>query len=806
MIKNFFKVTVRNLLKSKVYSFINIFGLAIGIASFLLIALFVKDELTYDRFNKNADRIFRINSHYKVGDSRFNMANSPAPLASVLKDEYPEVKESVRLIRTENTYIKKDDEFLKEEKFYYADSSLFKIFSFEFINGNAESALKEPNSIVLTEKSSKKYFVNKNPLGERIILADGKEFLVTGIINSFPNNSHFEPDFIASFSTLPESRDANWFGGVFVHTYVLTDPGVTDKLLNAKIFSVAEKYLGPIVKGAFGMSYQDFLNSGNDISFEFVPLSSIHLYSEVFNELKETGDINTVYMFSAIALFILLIACINFINLATARSSKRANEVGVRKVLGSNKAQLVKQFLSESIMLSFIAVVIAILLVAAALPQFNALTQKELSMRYFDNLYTIPAIIFFTFFLGIAAGIYPSIMLASYKPVSVLKGKIFRNTKKSGLRRALVVFQFATSIILFIGTFVIYNQMEYMKNKNLGFDKDQVLVIKNVTDLGSQQFAFVNSIKENSKVLNASLSQGLPSYDLSANIYRKEGESSENHTLVTLMVDYNYFDTYKLQMKSGRFFSKENSTDTLGIILNESAVKKMKYDDPINAKLLFNMNDGDNSPKFTVIGVVKDFNIQSLKEEIRPAALVVLRRPTATFLSVKLSTNEIQNSIEFLSEKWKEFGQSKPLEYSFFDENFEETYRSEIQAGKVFTSFAVLAIVIASLGLFGLAAFTAEQRTKEIGIRKVLGSSIPQIIMLLSQEFMKWVLISNILAWPVAYYIMHRWLEDFVYRININLIYFALAGLITLMIAILTVSYQSIKAAFSNPINSLRYE
>jgi len=395
MIKNFFKVTVRNLLKSKVYSFINIFGLAIGIASFLLIALFVKDELTYDRFNKNADRIFRINSHYKVGDSRFNMANSPAPLASVLKDEYPEVKESVRLIRTENTYIKKDDEFLKEEKFYYADSSLFKIFSFELINGNAESALKEPNSIVLTEKSSKKYFVNKNPLGERIILADGKEFLVTGIINSFPNNSHFEPDFIASFSTLPESRDANWFGGVFVHTYVLTDPGVTDKLLNAKIFSVAEKYLGPIVKGAFGMSYQDFLNSGNDISFEFVPLSSIHLYSEVFNELKETGDINTVYMFSAIALFILLIACINFINLATARSSKRANEVGVRKVLGSNKAQLVKQFLSESIMLSFIAVVIAILLVAAALPQFNALTQKELSMRYFDNLYTIPAIIFF---------------------------------------------------------------------------------------------------------------------------------------------------------------------------------------------------------------------------------------------------------------------------------------------------------------------------------------------------------------------------------------------------------------------------
>lgn len=806
MIKNFFKVTVRNLLKSKVYSFINIFGLAIGIACFLLIALFVKDELTYDRFNKNADRIFRINSHYKIGDSRFNMANAPAPLAGVLKDEYPEVKVSTRLVGEENAYVKKGEEYLKEEHFFYADSSLFKVFSFEFIQGNPETALNEPNSLVLTEATAEKYFTNKNPLGERIILADGKEFLVTGIIESLPNNSHFEPDFIASFNTLPESRDANWFGSVFVHTYVLVDNGATEKQLNEKIFSVAEKYIGPIIKAAFGMNYQDFLNSGNDLSFKFVPLESIHLHSEVFNELKETGDINTIYTFSAIAVFILFIACINFINLATARSAKRANEVGVRKVLGSNKSQLVKQFLSESIILSFIAVIIAVAMVALALPQFNALTQKELSMEYFGNLYTIPAIIIFTFFLGTAAGIYPSLMLASYKPVSVLKGKIFRNTKKSGLRRALVVFQFATSIILFIGTFVIYNQMEFMKNKNLGFDKDQVLVIKNVTDLGTQQFAFVNSIKENSNILNASLSQGLPSYDLSANIYRKEGESSENHTLVTLAVDYNYFDTYKLEMKSGRFFSKENTTDTLGIILNESAVKKMNYDDPINAKLLYNMNDNENSPKFTVIGVVKDFNIQSLKEEIRPAALVVLRRPAGTFLSVKLSTSDIQNTIQFLSDKWKEFGQSKPLEYSFFDENFEETYRSEIQAGKVFTSFAVLAIIIACLGLFGLAAFTAEQRTKEIGIRKVLGSSIPQIIMLLSQEFMKWVVISNVIAWPVAYYIMHKWLEDFVYRIDINLLYFALAGLLTLLIAVLTVSYQSIKAAFSNPINSLRYE
>jgi len=380
------------------------------------------------------------------------------------------------------------------------------------------------------------------------------------------------------------------------------------------------------------------------------------------------------------------------------------------------------------------------------------------------------------------------------------------NNNKGGLRKGLVVFQFATSIILFIGTFVIYSQMEYIKNKNLGYNSDQVLIIQNVNDLGTQQNAFANTLKENSNILNSSLSRGLPGYNLNANIYRKEGESKENHTLVTLGVDYDYLDTYKLEMKSGRYFSREFGTDTLGIILNEAAVKKLNYTDPINAKMFFNMGESSNSPKFTVIGVIKDFNIQSLKEEIRPAALVLLRNQPANYLSVKLSANNIQESIKYLSDKWKEFGQIKPMEYSFFDENFDDTYHAEIQTEKVFSIFAILAIVIACLGLFGLAAFTAEQRTKEIGIRKVLGATISNIVSMLSKEFIILVVVANVIAWPVAYYIMNKWLEDFVYRTDIGIGVFLLAGFMVLLIALITVSFQAIKAATANPVKSLRYE
>lgn len=805
MLSNYLKLTIRNLVNNKVYTFINIFGLAVGVSCFILISLFVKDEITYDNFNKNAERIFRVNAHYKIGDNRFNMANSPVPLGNVLVDEYPEIEKSARLTNRETIYIKKGDEYIKELEFFYADSTMFEIFTAEFIEGNYKTALTQPNSVVITDEMAEKYFAGKNPMGERLILSNGMVMLVTGVVKPFPKNSHIEFDFIASYNSLIESSEIHWFGE-FVHTYVLTNRIVTEKELNDKIFQVTEKHVGPILKGAFGVSYQEFINNGNDFSFVFVPLKKIHLYSTVYNELKETDDINTVYIFSAIAIFILLIACINFINLATAKSTRRANEVGVRKVLGSNKGQLIKQFLSESVILCFISVLISAMIVEIALPYFNELTQKNLGMDYFGNYYTIMFLLVFTLSLGFVSGIYPSIILASYKPVAVLKGKIFRNTKKSRLRRGLVVFQFTTSIVLFISTFIIYNQMEYMKNKNLGYNKDQILVVQNVSDLGEQQIAFVNSIKENSDIINASLSWGLPVHQLSANVYSKEKESNNSHTLVTIEVDYNYLDTYKLQMKSGRFFSREISGDTLGIILNEAAVKKLGYNDPINEKLHINIGEEANTPKLTIIGVVKDFNIQSLKDEIRPAAFLLLNRHKANYLSVKLTTRHIENSIKYVSDKWKEFGQSKPLEYTFFDESFDDMYRSEIRAGKVFTVFAVLSIIIACLGLFGLAAFTAEQRTKEIGIRKVLGSSISQIIFLLSQEFVRWVIISNIIAWPIAYYIMNKWLEDFVYRIDINLLYFLLAGLVTLIIAILTVSFQSIKAAVANPIKSLRYE
>ena len=804
MLKNYLKITIRSLTKNKLFSIVNILGLTIGITCFILIGLFVLDELTYDSFNTNADRIFRLNSHYKVGDNKFNLANSPMPLADALASEYPEIEKIARVLPGNNIYVKKENNYIKEERFFYADSSLFDIFTIDFLRGNPETALKQPNSVVITTNTAEKYFSSENPVGKRITLSNGMEFLITGVVKPVPENSHFEFDFVASLSSLPESNKANWFGQ-FVHTYVLTNKGVTAKELNKKIYSVAEKHLGPIIKSAFGVSYKEFLNNGNDFSFTFVPLRSIHLYSKVFNELKEAGDINTVYLFSTIAFLILIIASINFINLSTARSTKRANEIGVRKVLGSNKTQLIKQFLSESVLLSLIAVIISIMLVEIALPYFNNLTGKELSLNLSGNVFVIPGLILLALVVGIAAGLYPSLMLASFKPVVVLKSKAAVHSKKSGLRKSLVIFQFATSVVLFVGTFVIYSQMQYIKNKNLGFNKDHVLVIKNVNDLGTKQFAFADAVKENANVLDASLSTGLPDYNLTANIYKKKGENNP-YTLVTLPVDYNYLSTYQLKLEEGRFFLKNISSDTLSIILNEAAVKKLDYKNPLNSELLTTLGNENGATPLKIIGIVKDFHMQTLKYEIRPAALILLNTPEAYFLSVKISSNNIKRTIEYISNKWKEFGQVKPMEYSFFDDNFNELYKSEIQSEKVFTIFALLAIVIACLGLLGLTAFTAEQRKKEIGIRKVLGATVTNIVAMLSKEFLILIAAANVIAWPVSYYLMNKWLEDFAYKTEIGIGVFLISGLAVLVIALITISFQAVKAAISNPVNSIRYE
>ena len=804
MFKNYLKITIRNLTKNKLFSIVNILGLTIGITCFILIGLFVFNELTYDSYNNKEDRIFRLNSYYKVGDNRFNLANSPMPLANALASEYPEIEKIARLLPANNIYLKKENNYIKEEKFFYADSSLFDIFTIDFISGNPKTALTQPNNVVITTNTAQKYFSSKNPIGKRIILSNGKEFLITGVVKPLPENSHFEFDFIASLNSLPESGKINWFGQ-FVHTYVLTKKGVTAEELNKKIYSVAEKYLGPIIKSAFGVSYKEFLNNGNNFSFAFVPLKDIHLYSKMFNELKEAGDINTIYFFSTIAIFILIIASINFINLSTARSKKRANEIGVRKVLGSNKTQLLKQFLSESILLCFIAVIISLMLVELLLPYFNNLTDKELSLNLFENAFLIPGLILFTLVLGISAGLYPSLLLAFFKPVQILKSNAAVYNKKGGLRKSLVVFQFATSVVLFTGTFVIYNQMQYIKNKNLGFNKDQVLIIKNINDLGSKQFTFANAIKENINVLDASLSFGLPDYDLTANIFKKKGENNP-YTLVTIPVDYNFLNTYKLKIKEGRYFSKNISTDTLSIILNEAAVKKLNFKNPLNSELLTSLGNNNNVSPLKVIGIVKDFHLQTLKDEIRPAALILLDTPEADFLSIKIFSKDIQKTIKYLSNKWKEFGQIKPMEYSFFDDNFNELYKSEIQSEKVFTIFAILAIIIACLGLFGLTAFTAEQRKKEIGIRKVLGATVTNIVFMLSKEFLILIGAANVIAWPVSYFLMHKWLEDFVYKTEMGIDIFLISGLAVIVIALITVSFQAIYAAISNPVNSIRYE
>ena len=679
---------------------------------------------------------------------------------------------------------------------------MFDIFTVNFLRGNPEKCLVQPHSVVITSKTAEKYFASENPLGKRLTLSNGQEYLVTGVVKPVPHNSHFEFDFIASYNSLSQSKETNWFG-YYAHTYILTRKGITAKELNDKIYSVTEKHIGPIIQAAFGLSYKEFISRGNDFSFVFVPLRDIHIYSDVFNEFKETGDINTIYLFSAVAFFILMIACINFINLSTAKSTKRASEIGIRKVLGSNKARLVGQYLTESVLFCFIAVLLALVIVEYVLPYFNELTGKQLSLN-FTSIYTVPALLILTLLVGIAAGLYPALLLASFKPVLILKSKA--SAGKSGwLRKGLVVFQFATSIILFVGTFIIYNQMQYIKNKNLGFNQDQVLIIKNVGDLGKQQFAFADAIRGNSDVINASLSQGLPDHRLTANVFQKEGSADENETIIVIPVDYNFLDTYQIKMKEGRFFSRDIASDSTAIILNEAAVNKLKFTEPLNSKLRTNL-DENRQYSITVIGVTKDFHLQSLKDKIRPAAFVLLNEPEANFLSVKVSPHNISRTIKYLSDQWKEFGQMKPMEYSFFDEYFAREYKSEIQSEKVFTIFAILAIMIACLGLFGLTTFTAEQRTKEIGIRKVLGANVKDIISMLLKEFVILVALANIIAWPAAYFIMNSWLDEFAYKTTWGPGVFILSGLIVLVIALLAVSYQAIKAAVANPVKSLRYE
>ena len=804
MIKNYLKIAVRNLLKFKAYSFINISGLAIGIAACMMILLYIRDELSYDRFNKKADQIYRVHTYAKIAGNVSDLAVSPPPLGATLVHDYPEVIQYTRLMPNRTMLIKYKDNVFNEENFYWADSTVFDVFTIPFIEGDPNTALTQPHTVVLTEKLAKKYFGKEDPMDKIMNFEDGTPYTVKGVVKNCPANAHFHYDIFASIASLGLSDTPFWISNNF-HTYIVLKKGVPGSQLEAKLPDFARKYAGPQLRELFGASYDDLLKSGNIYEFRMQPLTDIHLNSHLDYELEPNSDIKYIYIFSIIALFLLLIACINFMNLSTARSAIRSKEVGIRKVLGSNKSQLIKQFLAESVLMTAIAVVAAIALVEIFLPAFNSLAGKDLTTSYFSNFYVIPVLIAVTLVVGLIAGSYPAFFLSSFKPVTVLKGKL-NGVSGSWLRSGLVVFQFAISIILFIGTFIIYGQLKYVQEKNLGFDREHVLVLTRAWALEKHNNTFKTELAGNTHIISSSFSDNLPGRIFGQTVFKPEGsDSPQQYVLAIMSTDDDFAKTLKLQLADGRYFSPDYPSDSLAIILNETAVKLMGIKDPVGKRLILPGRTPENNVPYNIVGVLKDFNFESLHQKIRPLA-IVLNRGLTSYLPIRIKAADVAGSVSFIKSEWKKFVPDKPFEYFFLNDDFNKLYQSEQKTGEIFTVFSVMAIFIACLGLFGLAAFTAERRTKEIGIRKVLGASIAGIVILLSKEFTKWVLIANLIAWPLAYYFMNSWLENFAYRITPGPAIFLYSAVIALFIALVTVSFQAVKVAVANPVNALRSE
>ena len=807
MIKNYLKTAVRNYFKHKGYTFINILGLAIGMAACFLILLFVRNELSYDGYHQNSDRIYRVAMAARWGGRYFDIAVVPAATAKAMVTDFPEVEDAVRFRQRGDYIVQYTDKSFHEENIVFTDTTFFKLFSIPLLHGDADSALTEPYSIVLSRKAAQKYFRDEDPLGKTLKLNNRYDYKVTGVFEEIPDNTHFHFDILLSMESLEESRDPSW-GSQNFQTYILLRQEADPSVLESKFPEMLEKYLWPQFAQILGTTVNEIQKSTDMwAKFYLQPLKSIHLHSDLLGELGPNNDIRYIYIFSAIAVFILIIASINFMNLSTARAAGRAKEVGLRKVLGSQRRQLIIQYLIESTFLSFISIIFAIGIVVLTLPAFNQLSGKslEISALFLQGMPFY--LILLAVLTGFLAGSYPSFFISAFHPIQVLKGKMKIGVKSGMMRNALVVFQFTASIILIIGTMVVFKQLRYIQNKNLGFNKEHVLILDNAYLLEKQAKTFKEKMKTYPQILNASISGYLPVPSNRSNdgIF-PEGKRDDEHStsFQNWIVDYDYLETMGMKLVEGRFFSQEVATDDQAAVINQSVATQFSWPDPVGRRLGRMINQKGDIELYTVIGVIEDFHFESLRENIGP--LVMFLGESRDNISFRLKTQEVSSVIGLLGQQWRQFLPNQPFEYSFLDERFEQMYQSEQKIGKIFTVFASLAIFIGCLGLFGLAAFTAEQRTKEIGIRKVLGATSPRIIRLLLKEFVILVGIANMIAWPVAYLVMNRWLADFAYRISPHILIFLFAGILTLVVALFTVSFQAVKAALADPVRSLRYE
>lgn len=809
MIRNYFTIAFRTLKRQKVSTGINIIGLAIGLATCLLIFLYIENELSYDRYNVKADRIVRVAINLRLNGEDVGGPTVGPTVARDLINEYPEIQEATRIRNQGGRFVSYGTTSFKEEYILYSDSTFFQVFSIPFLKGNPKTALKEPNTLVITEETARKYFGKADPMGKTLGFGSSKTpYRITGVVSKVPENSHFRFDMLASLAGSEEAKNIGWLNSMNFYTYLVLPEKYNYRQLEPKISRLAEKYMGAEIQKYLGISAKQFREKGDNFGIFLQPLTDIHLHSTFKGgELSPLGDIRYVYILTSIAVFMLLIACVNFMNLSTATAARRAREVGVRKALGSAKGQLQQQFLIESILLSVIALFVGLLIVGLTLSPFNQLTGKMLSLDVLISPLVATILVACTLFVGALAGSYPAFYLSSFKPVLVLKGQ--KTTRRDGLnlRSGLVVFQFFITITLIIATVTADRQLRYMQAQKVGFDREQVLVIHDTYMLQKNESVFQEKLIQYPQVISRSISGDVPVGASSVDNGAVMPKENPDKGVVSrrYRVDYEYISTLGMRMVQGRNFSKSFPSDSSAVVLNETAVKALGWQkNPIGQELIGSI-EGDGTKKYyRVIGVVSDFHFESLREKIAP--LIMFLGNNSGNILVKTRTNDLPKLLTSLKQQWNSFASAAPFTYSFLDDRFEQVYLSEQKIGQVLMLFSGLTIFIACLGLFGLATYTAEQRTKEIGVRKVLGASVSSIIALLSAHFLKLVLIALALASPIAWYAMNQWLKDFAYRIEVEWWIFALAGLSALGITLLTVSFQAIKAALMNPVKTLRSE
>jgi putative ABC transport system permease protein len=808
MLKNFIINAFRNMKKHSGSVILNVVGLAIGLTTFLFITFYVINELSYDRFHKNYENIYRLKVVGRMSGGEIDQAITAAPMAQAMLNDYPEVLKVTRVTRMGAWLIRFGDKKFNEDGILFADSTFFDVFDFKMLKGDPYTALVQPRSMVLTEEYSRKYFGNQDPVGQRIsVEEDTILYTVTGVIQDVPDNSHMQFDMLASMSTYPgRANNQLWISHNF-YTYIVVNESVDKKLLEEKFQGMVIKYVGPQLQEFLGISVEDFRKAGNDFKYVMESLKDIHLKGATQYNLEPPGSLSTVYIFSVVAIMILIIAIINYVNLATAKSASRAKEVGVRKVAGGGKSGLVLQFLGESVIIVTVSALLAVLLVYLLTPAFNNLIGKEISFALLTSFKGIISIILLIIIVGISSGFYPAFVLASFNPVEVLKGTLNPGSMSKSLRAILVVFQFTVSIIIIIGSIIVYSQLNFMTKKDLGFEKENLIVIRRPDAFYRQMESFRTQLLQIPGVDKAGFSWALPGSIFSNNGFLLDDDPEKNTYLINQAgVSLDFPQALGVQLVDGRFFSREYGSDSSAILINETAVKSLGLTDPIG-KYILQPQGPQQFRRLQIIGIMKDFNIESMHKAITPVCFTVMGPGGGDkFATVRLTGNNVSGTIRAIEQTWQTFTSKQPFQYEFFTDTWNNLYSSEMKTGKIFILFSVLAVFIACLGLLGLITYITNKRTREIGIRKTYGASAQAVLNILSREVIYLILMSSLIAWPVAWLGSRYWLEGFASKVSISPLIFISATLVALTTGWISISYRTFKAAATNPAEALRIQ